>query len=216
MADKLQKNQIFSLIEPFGEKIILEKGQSLERVDGMLPFAYLAGGKVRVFMESDDEEKKTFIDVSEGEFLGETTYYDCDFHEIVIIALTECQILSIPHENLAKLKKNSKEIEPNVYDSLGKKVKYLAESTREPRMGVRGRIARAMLQMAEGLEAQYGDETWAILKCPREDVAILAKTSVSTATGELKVMQVNGILESRFRRIEIRKPEELKKIVSGE
>ncbi len=204
MSKLIEKQKIFSLIEPFAEKDILEKGQSIDRVDKMLPFTYLASGTVRVFMESDDEEKRCCIEVSEGEFLGETTYYDCDFKEIVVIALKECHIMTVPHENLLNLKKKVPEIEANIYESLGKKVRHLAAAGKSKRMGIVKRLAAALLMLSDGLEARYGDETWAILKCTREDVALIAKTGVSTATAELKQMQVNGILNSMFKRIEIR------------
>jgi len=209
---QIEKNKIFSLMEPFSEKVILEKGQSVARDGKFLPFSYLASGRVRVFMESDDEEKRTYMEVEAGEFLGETTYYDCDFHQTVIVALEECHILSVPLENLKTLKSKIPEIDPNVYNSLGNKVKYLAQAEKEERVGVIKRIARAMLQISKGLETRYGDEVWAVLKCPREDIAILAKTSVTTATNEIKVMQIDGILYSKFKRIEIKDIDALKKI----
>ena len=93
-----------------------------------------------------------------------------------------------------------------------RKVKYLAQTEKEERVGVIKRIARAMLQISKGLETRYGDEVWAVLKCPREDIAILAKTSVTTATNEIKVMQIDGILYSKFKRIEIKDIDALKKI----
>ena len=80
----------------------------------------------------------------------------------------------------------------------------MAQTEKEERVGVIKRIARAMLQISKGLETRYGDEVWAVLKCPRKDIAILAKTSVTTATNEIKVMQIDGILYSKFKRIEIK------------
>ena len=132
------------------------------------------------------------------------------YHELIML---EGHVKGLKNLNIIKiLKSKIPEIDSNVYNSLGNKVKYLAQVEKEERVGVIKRIARAMLQISKGLETRYGDEVWAVLKCPREDIAILAKTSVTTATNEIKVMQIDGILYSKFKRIEIKDIDALKKI----
>ena len=56
MEKQIEKNKIFSLMEPFSEKVILEKGQSVARDGKFLPFSYLASGRVRVFMDIEDRK----------------------------------------------------------------------------------------------------------------------------------------------------------------
>ena len=201
--NNLSMKKIYELLEPYGKKVELERGKSIERKEGLLPLALICKGRVRVFMESEKENKKTTVIAQEGDFLGETTFYECDFDENIAITQEETFLLVVPFENLALLKKNVPEIEKFIYDSLGRKVKELSNAGSEERLIVDKRIARVLLQLGEGLEMKIGERESIVLKCERDDVAKLAKVNLSTVTGELKVMQIKKLINHTFHRIEI-------------
>jgi CRP/FNR family transcriptional regulator/CRP/FNR family cyclic AMP-dependent transcriptional regulator len=157
-------------------------------------FFLVAAGRIRVSLTSEGREV-TLTELEPGAYFGELSVIDSQPRSADCIALTRSELLELSQEAFFRL------VDANA--SIGRKLLVeLCRRLREADKQIRtlaavdtvGRVVRALLTLAERHARREGPRLIFPKAPPAHDVALLAGTSVETATRIMRQLTQQGLL----------------------
>jgi CRP/FNR family cyclic AMP-dependent transcriptional regulator len=157
-------------------------------------------GKVKVYL-SDESGKEFILNIhGPGEYFGELAMIDNSPRSASVITLEPCKMSVVPRSEFKNCLAENPEISYELIRSLSGKVKALTESARNlALLDVYGRVARTLLNMAEGKDGEQVIEQ----RLTHQDIANLVGASREMVSRIMKDLTAGGYVETRERKIVI-------------
>lgn len=169
---------------------------------------YIMSGSVVVEKTDENGQRLILAYLGPGEFFGELGLFTEDVHRSAsVLARTECEMASIGYPEFTRLFREN----PDLLLALSRQLARRLENTSSKLsnlafLDVTGRIARALLELAEDSEAMTHPEGM-LVKITREELGQLVNCSRELAGKVLYALQEQGLIHMEGRSIVIYRDE---------
>lgn len=165
-------------------------------------FYYLKSGRVRAYRSSAAGTERVLHIYQAGNLFGEASFFDGLPRVSSAVAVTECQLIPIDRQMVREELSNSPELALALLNYLARTVRMLSAQV-DTMAFLRGeqRVARYLLSLPRD-----GDGT---VRCGQEEIAAAVSVSRVTVNRILRQFAREGLVETGYGVVKLRKPEQL-------
>ncbi len=172
-------------------------------------FFGLVNGQIKVSSLRSDGREAILSVLEPGSWFGEITPFDGEPRTHDATALTDLDLLVVPHEAFARLMQDNA-FAHAIVALLARRIRTLYGLLEDTTLrGLRARVARRLLALTRG-DSLQSVEMHNTLHVPQETLAMMLGVSRQTLSIELNALASEGILALGYGRIEILEPQRLR------
>ncbi len=176
----------------------------------------LASGLIKLSKVDLGGHEKTLAILQPPEFFGEMALVGEAARSATAITLGEVTAYLLFHDDFNRLTTDFPTIGRNVTATLARRLRGMDdESQILSYKDAQGRVAYVLLRLYRGGVIDFLDDDRALVRLTHQELANLAGTSRETVTRALKVLESEGVIETRPREIFLRDPQGLEEILHG-
>lgn len=192
-------------------RIVARKEMVFHEGDELHSVYFISSGKVRTFkMNNDGKEFVTGL-YTAGDFLGYMSVLESGRVSESAETLEECELASIPREELLALLYKDRDVSIRFIKMLSKEVKESETRLLElAYASVRQRVAQALLRLRETYGNREDKELG--LRISREDLATIVGTATESLIRTLSDLKDEGLVELQGRDIRIKNAKGLERL----
>jgi len=174
----------------------------------------LLSGKLQVVDVTEDGRIVGLRMLAEGDFFGEIAVIQGSLRSASVVALSDVMVAFLPSEITMQLFTRSPSIAEHVLRRLAAKIQQ--DSQFRTLLSIHNTAKRIYTFLAMMKEKKTGNLEVVENLPTHQDIASIINTSRETVTRTLLVLTQQGIIQKDLRRLIIRKPEALQKLVQGD
>lgn len=167
-------------------------------------------GKLKVGRESPDGRENLLSVVGPGEMIGELTLFDPGSRSTTVTAVSQTELLSLEHNDLTTWLEERPQAAMNLLRALAQRLRRTNDTVGDLVFSdVPGRVAKALLDLAERFGKQGPDGTLVAHDLTQEELAQLVGASRETVNKALADFAARGWLRLEARAVVILDQERL-------
>ncbi|MCT1689432.1 MULTISPECIES: Crp/Fnr family transcriptional regulator [Brevibacterium] len=167
-------------------------------------------GKLKVGRESPDGRENLLSVVGPGEMIGELTLFDPGSRSTTVTAVSQTELLSLEHNDLMTWLEERPQAAMNLLRALAQRLRRTNDTVGDLVFSdVPGRVAKALLDLAERFGKQGPDGTLVAHDLTQEELAQLVGASRETVNKALADFAARGWLRLEARAVVILDQERL-------
>ncbi|GAA1361751.1 Crp/Fnr family transcriptional regulator [Brevibacterium luteolum] len=167
-------------------------------------------GKLKVGRESPDGRENLLSVVGPGEMIGELTLFDPGTRSTTVTAVSQTELLSLEHNDLMTWLEERPQAAMNLLRALAQRLRRTNDTVGDLVFSdVPGRVAKALLDLAERFGKQGPDGTLVAHDLTQEELAQLVGASRETVNKALADFAARGWLRLEARAVVILDQERL-------
>ncbi len=189
-----------------GQALKLYQPGQLIYLQGAEPecFYYLAQGRVKSFLQSEDGDERVLNLYEAGSLFGEASFFDGQPRVSSAVALTPCRLAVIDRGTVLRAVSQDPELALALMQYLARTVRLLSAQVDQMAFRpARWRVARYLLSLAPRGGA---------VRCTQEDIAAAVSVSRVTVSRILNDFARRGFLHLRYRTLNVSDPDALEQI----
>jgi len=167
----------------------------------------VAEGKVKVLKHSLGGQEVILHLASRGDLIGGIAMLGEQQYPATAQAQTDVRVATLAGQDFWQLMRTYPEVATNIIDVLLSRLRQAHETIRQMAFErVERRLARLLLRMVTRFGKRTGDGVLIDIVLTRQDLAAMTGTTLESASRVMSKWQKRGLVESRHRKILIRKP----------
>lgn len=176
----------------------------------------LASGMIKLSKVDLGGHEKTLAILQPPEFFGEMALVGETSRSATAVTLGEVEAYLLFQDDFNKLITHYPSIGLNVTVTLARRLRGMDDEAQIlSYKDAQGRVAYVLLRLYRGGVIEFGDDNRALVRLTHQDLANLAGTSRETVTRALKVLESEGVVETRPKEIFLTDPQGLEEILHG-
>lgn len=176
----------------------------------------LASGMIKLSKVDLGGHEKTLAILQPPEFFGEMALVGEASRSATALTLGEVEAYLLFQDDFNKLITDYPSIGLNVTVTLARRLRGMDDEAQIlSYKDAQGRVAYVLLRLYRGGVIEFGDDGRALVRLTHQDLANLAGTSRETVTRALKVLESEGVVETRPKEIFLTDPQGLEEILHG-
>ncbi|MBS3966269.1 MAG: Crp/Fnr family transcriptional regulator [Truepera sp.] len=176
----------------------------------------LVSGLVKVSKVDLDGHEKTLAIFQSSEVLGEMALLSEDQRSATALALSKVEALVLYRDDFLKLLTNYPIINLNLTSTLAQRLRGMSDEAQVlSYKDAQGRVAYVLLRLYRGGVLEFNKGGQAVVRLTHQELASLAGTSRETVTRALKVLEDEGVIQTRPKEVLISDPDGLEEILHG-
>ncbi len=189
-----------------GQALKLSQPGQLIYLQGAEPecFYYLAEGRVKSFLQSEDGDERVLNRYEAGSLFGEASFFDGLPRLSSAVALTPCRLAVIDRGTVLRAVSRDPELALALMKYLARTVRLLSAQVDQMAFRpARWRVANYLLTLSSGDRP---------ISCTHDDIAAAVSASRVTVSRVLSGFAREGWVELGYRTVRLREPERLKEL----
>jgi CRP/FNR family transcriptional regulator, cyclic AMP receptor protein len=191
-------------------EVVLRKG------DPAMQIYVIASGRLKAITAGSEGRQAALSIMGPGEVFGEVAVLDGEPRSATIRALEPCELIILSRNEFYHFLERNPSAAIGLLQVLARRLRRLSERVEDSTfLEIPGRLAKALLRLAQRYGRDVGDGTRIELKLSQQELGDLVGATRESVNKQLRAWQSDGVIEQTEGRVVLRDLEALEAIGEG-